>query len=132
MDAFHILVEVWFMVITEVTKSSKLYFAFQSTNLPLFVRFSFIFYFCISNLLRGFDDNPILNYFSLTYWNFVNWFDWKTKETSVNDSIWSCDLTEHKSIDLRLTVAHTGNNRLSSRQDIQHCYRVRKGLTKLY
>jgi hypothetical protein len=71
-------------------------FAFQSTNLPLFISFSFMFYFSISNLLRGLDDNPILNYFSLTYWSFVKWFDWKTKEASMNDSVWRCDLTEHK------------------------------------
>jgi hypothetical protein len=38
-------------------------------KLPLFICFSLIlvFYFSIYNLLRGFDDNPILNYFSPTY-----------------------------------------------------------------
>jgi len=107
-------------------------FVFRNTNLALFISFSFTFYFSISNLLRRFGDNTILNYFPPTYWSFVKWFDWNTKEVSMNDSVWRCDLTEHKGIDLRLTIGHTGNNRLSSRQDIQNCCRVRKGLIKLY
>lgn len=107
-------------------------FAFRSINLALSISFSFIFYFSISNLLRGFGDNTILNYFSPPYWSFVKWLDWKTKEVSMNDSVWRCDLTEHKRIDLKLTIAHTADNGLWSRQDIQNCYRVRKGLIKLY
>ena len=107
-------------------------FAFRSTNLPLFIGFSFVFYFSMSNMLRRFDDNTILDYFYSTYWSFAKWLDWQTKEVSMKDSVWRCDLTEHKRIDLRLTIAHIGNNRLSSREDIQNCYRVRKGLIKLH
>jgi hypothetical protein len=106
-------------------------FLVSKPHLSLFKTCQFILHFNISHLLRGFEDKPILHYFSPTYKSFVNWFNWKAKHASANGSVCCCKLTEHRNIDLRLIIAVARNKRLSRLRLSRCCYRAGKGLIEL-